>query len=423
MLSIINKYSSKINFLHSISISLLLASLPLPFAFINISFGLFVVLTLLNYRQLQFKFSFALLIPVLYYMLCILSLAWTIEIKETSKYLSKGLFFIALPLLFSFLPKIDCTKRQTIFNNYSYLMVFATIFYICRAFYRFIVTGESHHFFYHDLVTLDVNAIYVSLFISFAFINLFIKKDKKWYDMISIILLFSFLILLSSKNVIVITLLATLLSFFYTTSIFKKKNIIIISGAFILLMIPLSSKIKERFDLEIQNTTQNETLENGIINVSLKNAWEQKDFGPEYYFNGTAFRLYQARLFKEFLNEYPIFWKGFGASAGQSKIVQKQQENHLDEYYGTLNFHNQYIQSFAELGIFGFILLLIMVINNWIKALKYSDFIFLFYTILTTSIMFTESLFHRQRGIVFFILLYCIFDNISSFNKINKNNV
>ncbi len=146
----------------------------------------------------------------------------------------------------------------------------------------------------------------------------------------------------------------------------------------------------------------------------------KKDFGPEYYFNGTAFRLYQAQLFKEFLNEYPIFWKGFGASAGQGKIVQKQQENHLVDYYGTLNFHNQYIQSFAELGIFGLILLMLMVSYNWIKALKYNDFVFLFYAILTTSIMFTESLFHRQRGIVFFILLYCIFHRTNQNKKITS---
>ena len=97
--------------------------------------------------------------------------------------------------------------------------------------------------------------------------------------------------------------------------------------------------------------------------------------------------------------------------------IEKQKINKLVEYYGTLNFHNQYIQSFAELGIIGVILLCLMVVFNWIKAIKNRDFVFLFFTILTTSIMFTESLFHRQRGIVFFILLYCIFH--STLNKKN----
>ena len=396
-----------------LSITLLLASLPLPFAFINIAFGLLVLAVILNYKQLHFKFSYALLIPIVYYFLCVGSLSWTIEAKETGKYLSKGLFFLALPILFSFVPKLKIEKRQVIFNNYSYLMTIATIFYLLRALYRFIKTGESHYFFYHDLVTLEVNAIYISLFVSFAFINLFVKKNKNGYDYLAIFLLFSVLILLSSKNVIFITLLSVVVSFFFKNSILKKKNFLLILGALVILMIPLSSKLKERFDLEIQNTTQNITLENGIVNVSIKNAWEQKTFGAEYYLNGTAFRLYQIRLFKEFLEENNMFWTGLGASAAQGKIIEKQRNNKLVDYFGKLNFHNQYIQSFAELGLFGFVLLLTMVIFNWVVAIRNKDFIYLFFTILTTSIMFTESLFQRQRGVVFFVLLYCIFHTIS----------
>lgn len=392
-----------------ISLILLLASLPLPFGFINVSFGILVLAVILNYKQLKFKFSFALLIPILFYLLCVTSLIWTINQKDTAKYLSKGLFFIVLPILFSFLPKIELKKRDVILNNYSYLMVLATIFYLFRALYRFIKTGEAHYFFYHDLVTLEVNAIYISLFISFAFINLFIKKDKKWFDFIAIPLLFCFLILLSSKNVIIITLLGTFLSFFYNKIVLKKKNILLILGAFLILMIPLSSKIKERFELEFQHTSENILLENGVYNVSLKNAWEQETFGHNYYFNGTAFRLYQIRLFTELIDENQILWTGFGASAAQEKIKEKQYQYNLVDYYGDLNFHNQYIQSFIELGVFGMIILIIMILVSWIKALKNGDFVFLFFCLLMTSIMFTESLFHRQRGIVFFMLLYCIF--------------
>jgi len=390
-------------------ITLLMITLPLPFGFINVSFALFVIATLLNYKKLQFKFSLALLIPVLFYLLCAVSLLWSINQKDTAKYLSKGLFFILLPILFSFLPKIELKKRDIILNNYSYLMVLATIFYLFRALYRFIKTGESHYFFYHDLVTLEVNAIYISLFISFAFINLFVKKSKKWFDFISIFLLFSFLILLSSKNVILITLLGISLSFLYNKFVLKKKNILLILGAFIILMIPLGSKIKERFELEFQHTSENVVLENGVFNVSLKNAWEQENFGENYYFNGTAFRLYQIRLFTEFIDENQIIWTGFGASAVQEKIKEKQYQYGLIDYYGDLNFHNQYIQSFTELGVFGLIILIMMILISWIKAFKNGDFVFLFFCLLMTSIMFTESLFHRQRGIVFFMILYCLF--------------
>ena len=391
------------------SLALLLASLPLPFAFINITFGLFVLSVILDYKRLKFQFNSSLILPILFYLLCALSLLWSINPHDTSKYLSKGLFFIALPLLFLFIPKITKERRTKIFNNYSYLMVIATIFYLFRAFFRYLKTGDTDYFFYHSLVTLDVNAIYVSLFIAFAFINLFVKKSKNWIDFICIPLLFGFLVLLSSKNVIIITLLGVFISFIFQRGLFTKRNTVIVLIGFGLLLIPLSSKIKERFDLEFQNTTENVKLENNIINVSLKNAWEQKSFGHEYYFNGTAFRLYQIRIFKEFLEDDHIFFTGYGASAEQSKIKAKQLHYELYDYYGDLNFHNQYIQSFSGVGIFGFLLTVAMVITNWIKSIKTKDFIFFFYTLLSTSIMFTESLFQRQRGIVFFILLYCIF--------------
>ena len=299
-------------------------------------------------------------------------------------------------------------------------MVIATIFYLLRAFFRYMKTNDVYYFFYHDLVTLDVNAIYVSLFIAFAFINLLIKKNKKWFDFICISLLFGFLILLSSKNVIIITLLGVFISFIFHRTIFTKKNTIIALVGFGLLIIPLGSKIKERFDLEFQNTTENVLLENNTINVSLKNAWEQNVFGHQYYFNGTAFRLYQIRIFKEFLEEDNIFFTGYGANAEQSKIKAKQIHYNLYDYYGDLNFHNQYIQSFSELGVVGFLLTVAMVIANWIKSIRTKDFIFFFYTLLTTSIMFTESLFERQRGIVFFILLYCIFQQIQPKKSTNK---
>ena len=406
-----------INYQNSITfiLTLFLASLPLPFAFINISFGLFVAYVILNYKKLKFNYNFSLVLPNLFYILCVLSLFWTIDFNQTSKYLSKGIFFIVLPLIFLFLPKISTERRTKIFNNYSYLMVLATIFYLTRAFLRYLKTSDVDYFFYHDLVTLDVNAIYVSLFIAFAFINLLIKKNKKWFDFICISLLFGFLILLSSKNVIIITLLGVVISFLLKRNMFTKKNTIIALVGFGLLLIPLGSKIKERFDLEFQNTTENVLLENNTINVSLKNAWEQDIFGHEYYFNGTAFRLYQIRIFKEFLEEDNIFFTGYGVSAEQPKIKEKQLHYKLYDYYGDLNFHNQYIQSFSGLGIFGFLLTVAMVISNWVKSIKTKDFIFFFYTLLTTSIMLTESLFQRQRGIVFFILLYCIFNH--TYNK------
>lgn len=294
-------------------------------------------------------------------------------------------------------------------------MVMGSIFYLIRATYRFMTTGDSDYFFYHALVTLEVNAIYISLFIGMAFIYLLNKLPKKIYDYISLFILFAFLVLLSSKNVIVITLIGTLISIFRLVKVNKTKSILLILLVAAITSIPLSQKLYERFESEFKDTRENVVLDNGIINVSLKNAWNQEQFNHNHYFNGSAFRIYQARIFKEIISNNHRYISGYGSSAVQPKIREVQLEDGLYDYYLDLNFHNQYLQSFATLGILGFLILLLFQLIDWIKSFKQKDILFFYFTLLTTSIMFTESLFERQRGIVFFVILFCIF------NKTLKN--
>ena len=98
-------------------------------------------------------------------------------------------------------------------------------------------------------------------------------------------------------------------------------------------------------------------------NLSIKEAWSNERFTPNDFFPGTAFRVYQARLFFEFLKEENIFWTGFGLNASYKKLEEKAdyynvfQGTDKIEGYQKKNFHNQYFQVFAELGIFGIIIL------------------------------------------------------------------
>lgn len=393
-----------------ISLGLFLASLPLPFGFINITFGLFILSCILSYKELKFNLNKTILLPIGYYLLCVISLFFSIDQHETGKYLSKGIFFLIIPLCFLFLPKINLKRRNFIFDIFSYAMVMGSIFYLIRATYRFMTTGDSDYFFYHALVTLEVNAIYISLFIGMAFIYLLNKLPKKIYDYISLFILFAFLVLLSSKNVIVITLIGTLISIFRLVKVNKTKSILLILLVAAITSIPLSQKLYERFESEFKDTRENVVLDNGIINVSLKNAWNQEQFNHNHYFNGSAFRIYQARIFKEIISNNHRYISGYGSSAVQPKIREVQLEDGLYDYYLDLNFHNQYLQSFATLGILGFLILLLFQLIDWIKSFKQKDILFFYFTLLTTSIMFTESLFERQRGIVFFVILFCIFN-------------
>ncbi|MBY0065564.1 O-antigen ligase family protein [Empedobacter falsenii] len=222
------------------------------------------------------------------------------------------------------------------------------------------------------------------------------------------------MILLSSKNLILTTLLISVIYLFNNFSKLNKRNLLIILSLGIVIMIFAGNYMFSRFYVELEDTKENTVIEEGVINVSLHNALYQEKFDENYYFSGTAIRVYQYRLFKEFLEEDHIFWKGFGLNAAQNKIKEKQIERNLNDYFGELNFHNQYLQTFAELGFFGFCFLLCCVFINLYKAIKCKDFIHLSFALITISFFVTESALNRQRGIMFFILLYCLFNTSKS---------
>jgi O-antigen ligase len=112
-----------------------------------------------------------------------------------------------------------------------------------------------------------------------------------------------------------------------------------------------------------------------------------------------------------------MFWKGFGLNASLVKIEEKGKKydvflgDEKTEGYQMKNFHNQYIQNFAELGVIGFVLLILILGLNLKNALKSKDFIHIAFAILMISLFLTESFLWRQRGVVFFALFYCLFNH------------
>ena len=112
-----------------------------------------------------------------------------------------------------------------------------------------------------------------------------------------------------------------------------------------------------------------------------------------------------------------MFLSGFGLNASYPKIEEKAKQYNLylgkdgTDGYQTKNFHNQYVQNFAELGIFGFIILLLILIVNIKKAYNSKDFVHFAFAILMISLFLTESFLWRQRGVVFFTVMYCLFNS------------
>ena len=417
-----------------IPILLVLFTIPLPFAINNISLAIFLLVAFITLKKQNFKLQSALIFPILLYVLMVISYFWSIDSKVTLSALSKEVPLLIIPLGFLIFKTNTSEQKRKIIEYYSYAIVAFVLYYLVRAIIRYFIFGDARMFFYHGendkdygLVPKLLNAIHMSVFVAVAFFYFFTKEIKSKTDNLFSVLLFGFILLLSSKNIIIVVLLLSLINIFFfskTAHKLRLRNLIVFG---LLLGIIFSiGRIKERFKVEFQTNTEKSLSANviegiplGVHYVSLKEAWSKPTFTPNDYFNGTAFRVYQFRIFAELINENNAFLTGFGLNASYPKIKEKAVqynlymgvENDPDSGYQSKNFHNQYVQNFAELGVFGFILLLILLIVNVKNAIKSKDFVHFAFAFLMISLFLTESFLWRQRGVVFFTMVYCLFNS------------
>ncbi|HRE77834.1 MAG TPA: O-antigen ligase family protein [Flavobacterium sp.] len=404
---------------------LLLCTISMPLGINNVFLGIFLFSVLFKFKT--FKFQYSLLVVSALFLLMAISYFWSIDAKATLKAIPKEIGLLLIPMCFMIMKPFTKEQRQKIIKYYSYAIVLYVVFYLIKAIVRFLMTGDTNVFFYHELVTKEVNAIHVSVYVSIAFFYFFIKEIKSKLETSFALLLFVFVFLLSSKNIIIVFILLVLIEFFFFSKSGHKmrlRNLIVLG--LIVSSFLFIGKIKDRFKAEFQSNTEksishtvldiDKSLE-GINVLSIKEAWTNEKFSPNDFFPGTAFRVYQARMFLELFQEESVFWKGYGLNASYKKLEEKAIQydvfrgNESQEGYQTKNFHNQYIQNFAELGVFGFLILIILIALNLKNATKNKDFVQIAFAILMISLFLTESFLWRQRGVMFFTLFFCLFNS------------
>lgn len=411
----------------------LLVTLVISTGINNIFLGILVAVSFYYSRNIRNKISLVLLLPIVLFLWMAASYFWSIDVQRTLQAIPKEIALFLIPFVFWLISSFTKEQKEKLLKYYSYSIALIVVFYLVRALFRFFLTKDTGVFFYHGpdnntdtgLVPRLLNAIHFSVYVAIAFFYFFIKEHKTKSEQLIALLLSVFVILLSSKNIIVIFILLILIHIFFYSKIANRLRLRNLTMLLLLLGLIISfSKIKERFLVEFttnsdKGISHNIALnkEKGINNISIADAWTKEKFHPSDYFPGTAFRVYQFRMFTEFLKEDPIFLKGFGLNASLNKLLAKEKQYNLYPGYGTFNFHNQYIQVFAELGVIGFILLVFILFINLKNAIKNKDFLHIAFAILMLSLFLTESFLWRQRGVVFFTVFYCLFNTTHLNNK------
>ncbi len=400
-----------------ITVLVLLLSIPLGYAVNSIALGIFVGVSLITFQKENFKIKKNLVWPILLYLLMVLSLIWTLSVSRTLSSLSKELPLLLIPLCFFIIKVFTKDQLFKIFKYYSYGMLIYSVFYFIKATIRYLITKDISVFFYHELVTKDLNAIHVSIYMSLACFYFMSKKNKQLVDKMAIAVLTVTILFLSSKNVVIVFLALTVLYYFFYSDISKKAKYA--SGIGILLVLTsltFIKQVRDRFLVDVKTNVTENTLAEGdgmknVYNVSIRQAWNNEKFQPNDFFPGAAFRVYQIRIFLEIMKEEPVFFTGYGLNASNIKVEEKAKEYNIFYGYAKYNFHNQYIQNFAELGFFGFAILLVMLFINVKNAINNKYFLHIVFAILMITLFLTESFLWRQRGIMYFTMMYCLFNS------------
>ena len=400
-----------------------LATIPLPF-FINSLFVIgFVIVCILFYIN-----NIALSKIIVIYLLIILFISMVIPqafINNNVNFFSgiqKTLPFLTIPLLFLNKSLFNNLKSEKILRYYSISNAFLALFFIFKALYKFILSGNKETFFFHNLVGLDQNAIFVSIYASFSFFYFFKIKKKTLFDRFNLMVLLFFIFLLSSKTIIFIDLfLLILYYFFFSSTDSSVKSLTFICGAifvfFSIYFVPqVNKRAIEEYQTAFVDNTVNQFYSNKVekaYNVSIHEAWNNEKFERNQFFPGMAYRVFHIRLFKESIIQKNKIFFGYGLNNTDGVLRQqyKQYQLFLSQTYQ--NYHNQYIQTFAETGVISFLLIILIVFMNLFNAIKNKNFLHLVFAITMLIFFFTESFLIRQRGIIFFVTLYCLFNTIS----------
>ena len=399
-----------------VGVLLILVTIPASLAVNNAALILLVGAASLKFKKQNFQISNSIILLILLYILMLFSAFWTIDMEETLKGLPKELALLIIPTVFFFILNFTKSQKAKLLKYYSFGMVLWSFYWILHSVNQYLITENYAAFFYHELVTKEVNAIHVSIYVSIAFFYFFTKEKKSVASNLIALWLFFFIALLSSKNAILTVIFLILVYTFFYSKMIKKVKIYYLITLLATFCIAISfGKIRERFEMEIAENftyTPGEAVKKraGVNTVNIAEAWKKEKFDPSDYFPGTALRVYKFRMFVELFNEDPVFWKGYGLNASKVKLRQKAKEYNLYFGYKGFNFHNQYIQNFAELGFFGFLVLIMIVLINLKNSIKSEDFLHIAFAILMISLFLTESFLWRQRGVMFFTIMFCIFN-------------
>lgn len=351
---------------------------------------------------------------ILFFTLYLISMLYSDNQASGWSSIESKFSLIAFPL---FLPLIfnDGINKKSIIQFINYIALSYIVLSFGKYFYDYFILNDYYPFkgsnigfkFYPEAkkmhpTYLSFYYLVIILFKGDELINDLKYKRKVIFSILNIGLFSFFVIFLSSKVAFIgLFVIIILLIGKYAKKNGKIKQSLLIFGGFIVILIfgIYNSSLYVKFEqtyLELTNTKRTN----------------------ESYIQSTGARIWFWKTTAEIIQENPII--GVGAGDIRDELSRKYNEKEIKWIQDKgRDSHQQYLQTFATLGIFGFLSLLSIFILMFYYGIKNKNFILFGFTLIYFIFGFTESMFETQAGIIFFTF-FALFLVSKTESKIEK---
>lgn len=327
------------------------------------------------------------------------SISYSSDDFMTWSRLELKLSFFVFPL---FLPTIlNSGKIKTNYLlEFTYLSAILSFFILFfRGVYRYFQIQDLEVFFSSEfsfIVHPSYLAIMLNILLSIALYRLIKSNSASKKIWVSILILTTYIILAAAK----IGLILLFINAFGALIVFTIKNnkkiqaigfsILIILMAF--LIVRYVPKINSKFNQAYQETFN-------------------KDYSiPTNNLSSTGQRIVAWKTTSKIIKQN-VFW-GVGIGDLKNDLAKQYQEDGFDSMVKKrLDSHQQFMQSWATVGLFGLVLLSLIFILLFYDSLKNKSYTFFMFVLCFFLFGLTESMFETQAGVLSFLFFFYILSN------------
>lgn len=357
-------------------------------------------------NKIHFKNSTSNILLIAFYLWHIVSITYSLNKDVAIFDLEVKLSLFIFPLIWLFVKDTVFFYKTLINNLYisssflvsSYLMILSLHAY-------FTTDSLPRYTDFSILLHPSYYALYLGLSIIITIYSLIKAKNKLLITayLFAIILFLINIYLSESKSGYIATLLILVYTALYLG--FKKSKLVtIISVLLIFIGLLFIFNNNPRFQTAF----------------NVLNKYEEVLDNPRSKNSSTSMRILAWNASSKIISNNIIL--GVGAGDIKSELNNKYKElnyEYLIKY--NLNAHNQFLETWLGQGLIGLILLLLVFIIPFIKAIKNKDFILQGFLIIVFINFLVESMLNTQAGVIFFAFFYSFLVSDIGNKRISKS--